>query len=173
MSWLYFLGMNKQIDIFNAETKSTLTPMMQQYLAIKSQYEDCLLFYRMGDFYELFFDDAVDAAEILDIVLTKRGKHNGADIPMCGVPSHSYEFYLEKLIKSGRKVAICEQLERPEEAKKRGYKAVVKRDVVRIVTPGTILEENLLSARSSNYLAAINLCEGRIFTALVLSLIHI
>lgn len=137
-----------------AETIST-TPTMQQFLAIKARHEGCLLFYRMGDFYELFFDDAVQASQILDIALTKRGKHNGEDIPMCGVPVHSHEVYLERLIRSGVRVAICEQLEDPSEAKKRGYKAIIQRDVVRIVTAGTITEENLLDARASNYLAAV------------------
>ena len=132
------------------------TPAMQQFFALKQEYQGYLLFYRMGDFYEMFFDDAKIAADILDIALTKRGKHAGEDIPMCGVPVHSSDAYLEKLIASGQKVAICEQLETPEEAKKRGYKAIVKRDVVRIVTPGTILEESLLDARQSNYLAALS-----------------
>lgn len=138
---------------------SQATPVMQQYLDLKQQYSDCLLFYRMGDFYELFFDDAVKAAAILDIALTKRGTHAGEDIPMCGVPVHSHESYLEKLIATGTKVAICEQLETPEEAKKRGSKAVLKRDVVRVVTPGTITEERLLNARASNFLAAIGFSE--------------
>ncbi len=133
----------------------SVTPAMQQYLAIKSRHADCMLFYRMGDFYELFFDDAVQAASILDIALTKRGKYNGDDIPMCGVPVHSHEAYLEKLIRSGVRVAICEQLEDPAEAKKRGYKAVIRRDVVRIVTAGTITEENLLDSRQANYLAVV------------------
>lgn len=131
------------------------TPMMQQYLAVKQAHPGCLLFYRMGDFYELFFDDAVKASEALDIALTKRGKQEGQDIPMCGVPFHSYEPYLEKLIRQGFKVAICEQMETPEEAKKRGYKAVVKREVVRIVTPGTLTEEVLLEPREANFLAAL------------------
>ncbi|MDE3016420.1 MAG: DNA mismatch repair protein MutS [Pseudomonadota bacterium] len=134
------------------------TPVMQQYLALKAAHKDYLLFYRMGDFYELFFDDAVRAAQILDIALTKRGRHQGEDIPMCGVPVHSHDAYLEKLIASGVKVAICEQMEDPAEARKRGYKAIMQRDVVRIVTPGTITEETLLDARRSNYLAA--LAEG-------------
>ena len=116
-----------------------MTPMMAQYLEIKSQYPDALLFYRMGDFYELFFDDAIKAAKVLDIALTKRGKHNDTDIPMCGVPHHSSENYLLTLIKSGHKVAVCEQLESPAEAKKRGYKSVVKRDVVRLVTPLSLI----------------------------------
>ncbi|MCT4608222.1 MAG: DNA mismatch repair protein MutS [Pelagimonas sp.] len=129
--------------------------MMAQYLEIKAGYPDALLFYRMGDFYELFFDDAVAASEALDIALTKRGKHNGDDIPMCGVPVHAAEGYLLTLIRKGFRVAVGEQLETPEEAKKRGYKAVVKRDVVRLVTPGTLTEESLLEARRHNYLAAL------------------
>lgn len=132
-----------------------VTPTMQQFLAIKARHADCMLFYRMGDFYELFFDDALRAASILDIALTKRGKHNGEDIPMCGVPVHSHEAYLEKLIRAGVRIAICEQLEEPAEAKKRGYKAIIQRDVVRIVTPGTITEESLLDSRQANYLAAV------------------
>lgn len=132
----------------------TVTPMMAQYLEIKSGYPDALLFYRMGDFYELFFDDAVAAAEALDIALTKRGKHDGADIPMCGVPVHAAEGYLLTLIRKGFRVAVGEQLESPAEAKKRGNKSVVKRDVVRLVTPGTLTEESLLEARRHNYLAA-------------------
>jgi DNA mismatch repair protein MutS len=131
------------------------TPSMQQYLGLKRTHRDYMLFYRMGDFYELFFEDAVKAAQILDIALTKRGKHAGEDIPMCGVPVHSSDMYLERLIMAGVKVAICEQMEDPAEAKKRGYKAIVHRDVVRIVTPGTITEETLLDARQSNYLAAL------------------
>jgi len=131
------------------------TPMMAQYLEIKARYPDALLFYRMGDFYELFFDDAVAAAAALDIALTKRGKHEGADISMCGVPHHAAEGYLLTLIRKGFRVAICEQLESPAEAKKRGYKTVVKRDVVRLVTPGTLTEDSLLSARAHNYLAAV------------------
>src|SRR5206468_7026305 len=106
-----------------------------------------LLFYRMGDFYELFFEDAVRAADALDIALTKRGKHQGGDIPMCGVPVHAAEQYLEKLIRKGFRVAVCEQMEDPAEARKRGSKAVVKRDVVRLVTPGTLTEDSLLDAR--------------------------
>ncbi len=131
------------------------TPMITQYLRIKDQHPDCLLFYRMGDFYELFFDDARHAATALDIALTKRGKHLGEDIPMCGVPVHAADTYLERLIKKGFRVAVCEQVEDPALAKKRGAKAVVKREVVRLVTPGTLTEENLLSARRHNYLAAL------------------
>ncbi len=133
------------------------TPMMMQYLAIKEQAGDALLFYRMGDFYELFFDDAVAASSALDIALTKRGQHGGEDIPMCGVPFHAYESYLAKLIRAGFKVAICEQMESPEEAKKRGSKSVVKREIIRTVTPGTIVEDSLLDARSNNFLAALAL----------------
>ncbi|WP_051341366.1 DNA mismatch repair protein MutS [Azospirillum halopraeferens] len=129
--------------------------MMAQYLEIKRAHADCLLFYRMGDFYEMFFEDAVAAARALDIALTRRGQHQGEDIPMCGVPVHSHESYLERLIRQGFRVAICEQMEDPAEAKKRGSKSVVKRGVVRIVTPGTLTEESLLDARSSNWLAAV------------------
>ncbi len=130
------------------------TPMMAQYHALKAQYEGCILFYRMGDFYEMFFDDAIAASECLDITLTKRGKNEGQEIPMCGVPFHSYEPYLAKLIRSGFKVAICEQTETPEEAKKRGgYKALVNRDVIRVVTQGTLTEDTLLSPRENNYIA--------------------
>ena len=134
---------------------SAVTPMMVQFLELKQQHQDYLLFYRMGDFYELFFDDAVRASAALDITLTKRGKHDGADIPMCGVPVHAAETYLSRLIRRGFKVAVCEQMENPAEAKKRGSKSVVRRDVVRLVTPGTLTEENLLSARQNNYLAAL------------------
>ncbi|MBS1302459.1 DNA mismatch repair protein MutS [Loktanella sp. SALINAS62] len=129
--------------------------MMAQYLDLKVQYQDAILFYRMGDFYEMFFDDAVQAAAALDIALTKRGKHDGADIPMCGVPVHSAESYLLTLIRKGFRVAVCEQMESPAEAKKRGHKSVVKRDVVRLVTPGTLTEDSLLDARRHNFLAAI------------------
>ena len=132
----------------------TITPMMAQYLDIKKAHGDALLFYRMGDFYEMFFDDAVAAAGALDIALTKRGKHDGEDIPMCGVPVHSAEGYLLTLIRKGFRVAVCEQMENPAEARKRGSKAVVKRDVVRIVTPGTLTEDSLLEARRHNFLAA-------------------
>ena len=138
------------------ETPEANTPMMQQYLSVKAAHPDCLLFYRMGDFYELFFDDAVIASRILDIALTKRGKTQGTDIPMCGVPVHSHESYLSRLIRSGHKVAICEQTETPEEAKARGgYKALVNRDVVRIITPGTITEDTLLDSRAANYIACV------------------
>lgn len=137
------------------------TPMMAQYLDIRAAHPGYLLFYRMGDFYELFFDDAVAASAALDIALTKRGKHDGADIPMCGVPVHAAEGYLERLIGKGFRVAVCEQMEDPSEAKKRGAKSVVARDVVRLVTPGTITEDTLLESRAHNYLAAIARVGGR------------
>ncbi|MEO1276735.1 MAG: DNA mismatch repair protein MutS, partial [Pseudomonadota bacterium] len=130
------------------------TPMMAQYLGIKAEHPDALLFYRMGDFYELFFEDAEVAAAALDIALTKRGKHLGEDIAMCGVPVHSAESYLHTLIRKGHRVAVCEQTEDPAEAKKRGSKSVVRREVVRLVTPGTLTEDRLLEARAANYLAA-------------------
>jgi DNA mismatch repair protein MutS len=138
-----------------AAVPGDVTPMMAQYLEIKRAHPDALLFYRMGDFYELFFDDAVRAAEALDIALTRRGKHLGEDIRMCGVPVHSHENYLERLIRQGFKVAVCEQIEDPAEARKRGSKSVVARAVVRLVTPGTLTEDTLLDARAHNYLAAI------------------
>src|SRR5918999_5268019 len=129
-----------------------VTPMMAQYLEVKRAHPGSLLFYRMGDFYELFFEDAVVASKALDIALTKRGKHLGEDIPMCGVPVHAAEAYLEKLIRKGFRVAVCEQMEDPAEAKKRGGKSPVRRDVIRLVTPGTITEDSLLDAREANIL---------------------
>jgi len=140
----------------NKYLSSYVTPMMQQYLTIKEQYKDYLLFYRMGDFYELFFDDALKASQQLEITLTKRGIYAGEAIPMCGVPAHASDLYLHKLIKSGYNVAICEQLESPEEAKKRGYKAVVRREVVRIITPGTLFEDALLESKQANFLSCIH-----------------
>ncbi len=135
---------------------AAVTPMMAQYIEIKAANPDSLLFYRMGDFYELFFQDAEKASQALGITLTKRGKHQGVDIPMCGVPFHAADDYLQKLIALGFRVAVCEQLENPAEAKKRGGKSVVRRNVVRLVTPGTLTEERLLDAAQSNYLMAIN-----------------
>lgn len=132
-----------------------VTPMMEQYLEIKAANADCILFYRMGDFYELFFEDAEIASRTLGIVLTKRGKHLGQDIPMCGVPVVRAEDYLQRLIGAGLRVAVCEQTEDPAEARKRGGKAVVRRDVVRLVTPGTITEETLLEPSRPNWLAAV------------------
>jgi DNA mismatch repair protein MutS len=130
------------------------TPMMAQYLEIKARFPDALLFYRMGDFYEMFFEDAAAAAGALDIALTKRGRHAGEDVAMCGVPVATAESYLAQLIRKGFRVAVCEQLEDPAEAKKRGHKAVVRRDVVRLVTPGTLTEDALLDARAPSRLAA-------------------
>lgn len=132
--------------------KTNLTPAMVQYMELKEAHQDYLLFYRMGDFYELFFEDAITASKALDIALTKRGKADGKDVPMCGVPFHAYESYMAKLIKQGFKVAICEQMEDPSEARKRGYKSVVRRDVVRLVTPGTITEDTILDSRKNNFL---------------------
>ena len=138
------------------------SPVMAQYFEIKEAHPGCLLFFRMGDFFELFFDDAVAAAGALDIALTKRGRHDGADIPMCGVPVHTAETYLARLIRAGFKVAICEQVEDPAEAKKRGAKGPVRRAVVRLVTAGTLTEEGLLDARRHNYLAGIAEAAGEI-----------
>lgn len=153
---------NSRCDAARAVPEATVshgaqaaTPSMQQYLTVKAQHPDYLLFYRMGDFYELFFEDAIKASAILDIALTKRGRHEGQEIPMCGVPVHAAEGYLQKLIASGLKIAICEQMETPEEAKKRGYKAIVRREVVRLVTPGTITEEALLAPAQAHYLACL------------------
>src|SRR5947207_6011224 len=131
------------------------SPVMLQYHEIKRAHPGCLLFFRMGDFYELFFEDAIAAAPALDIALTKRGRHNGADIPMCGVPVHTAEAYLARLIRAGFKVAICDQVEDPAEARRRGNKGPVKRAVVRVVTAGTLTEDGLLDARRHNYLAGI------------------
>src|SRR5262245_42365784 len=131
------------------------TPVMEQYIEIKAANPDCLLFYRMGDFYELFFEDAEIAARALGIVLTKRGKHLGRDIPMCGVPVYRADEYLNRLIALGHRVAVCEQLEDPAEARKRGNKSVVRRAVIRLVTPGTLTEDTLLDARRNNYLLAV------------------
>jgi DNA mismatch repair protein MutS len=132
-----------------------ITPLMEQYAEIKAANPGCLLFYRMGDFYELFFDDAEVASRALGIVLTKRGKHRGQDIPMCGVPVHRADEYLHRLIAQGFRVAVCEQTEDPAEAKKRGAKSVVQRNVIRLVTAGTLTEDALLDAKRNNYLVAI------------------
>ncbi|HWV43420.1 DNA mismatch repair protein MutS, partial [Pseudorhodoplanes sp.] len=138
-----------------ADDAGRVTPMMEQFIEIKAANPGCLLFYRMGDFYELFFEDAEIASRALGIVLTKRGKHLGNDIPMCGVPVERSDEYLHKLIALGHRVAVCEQLEDPAEARKRGGKSVVQRGVVRLVTPGTLTEDSLLDARRNNYLLAI------------------
>ena len=131
------------------------TPVIEQYIRIKANHQDSLLFFRMGDFYELFFEDAVLASGILNIILTKRGKHRDKDIPMCGVPHHSAESYIKTLLESGCKIAICEQMETPKEAKKRGYKSIVNRDVVRVISPGTLLEDTFLVQRKNNILASL------------------
>jgi DNA mismatch repair protein MutS len=138
-----------------AEASARVTPMMEQYLEIKAAHPGLLLFYRMGDFYELFFEDAEIASKALGIVLTKRGKHQGMDIPMCGVPVERSEDYLHRLIGAGHRVAVCEQTEDPAAARARGAKSVVKRAVIRLVTPGTLTEDTLLDARTNNYLLAI------------------
>lgn len=143
------------------------TPVMAQFLAAKAGQPDAILFFRMGDFYELFFQDAEVASAALGITLTRRGKHQGQDIPMAGVPVHAMDGYLARLIKQGFKVAICEQLEDPAEAKKRGSKAVVHRDIVRVVTPGTLTEDTLLDARGANRLAAVAVRKGRAAVAVV------
>jgi DNA mismatch repair protein MutS len=143
------------------EAEIAATPMMAAYLETKAAHAGYLLFYRMGDFYELFFDDAVKASAALDIALTKRGKHLGEDIPMCGVPVHAAEAYLERLIRKGFRVAVCEQMEDPAEARKRGGKSPVRRDVIRLVTPGTLTEDSLLDARAANLLAALGRAGGQ------------
>ena len=144
------------------EAAARVTPMMEQYLEIKAAHPGLLLFYRMGDFYELFFEDAEIASRALGIMLTKRGKHQGADIPMCGVPVERSDDYLHRLIAQGHRVAVCEQMEDPAAARARGNKSVVRRDVVRLVTPGTLTEDTLLDARSNNYLLAIARLRGSI-----------
>ncbi len=158
------LTQDEKITVFLAQGH---TPMMAQYHMLKSEHPDCLLFYRMGDFYELFYDDAIKAAAILDITLTKRGKSQGDDIAMCGVPYHAYEPYLAKLIRAGQKVAICEQTETPDQAKARAKKSgksaskvLINREAVRVVTQGTLTEDNLLDARQNNYLCSISEISG-------------
>ena len=142
------------------------TPMIAQYLALKAEAGDCLLFYRMGDFFELFFDDARVASACLDIALTARGEHDGAPIPMCGVPAHSAESYLARLIRAGHRVAIADQTESPEAARKaRGSKALVARAIVRVVTAGTLTEEALLDARAANWCCAIGEAAGGVAIA--------
>ncbi|MEL0023343.1 MAG: DNA mismatch repair protein MutS, partial [Alphaproteobacteria bacterium] len=131
------------------------TPMIAQYLQVKQDQQDALLFYRMGDFYEMFFEDAEIGAQVLGITLTKRGKSDGDDIPMCGVPVHAMDGYIARLIKAGHRVAVCEQVEDPAEHKKRGGKGPLKRAVVRVLTPGTLTEDELLSPRRHNFLAAL------------------
>ena len=131
------------------------TPMMSQYLTAKEECQDCLLLFRLGDFYELFFEDAKLASAALNIVLTHRGKSEGQDIPMCGIPVATVDNYVSKLIKAGFKVAIGEQMEDPKEAKKRGYKTIVKREITRIISAGTLVEDNLLTYNKNNYLMSV------------------
>src|SRR5947199_10672617 len=142
------------------EASARVTPMMEQYLEIKAANPGLLVFYRMVDFYELFFDDAEIASRALGIMLTKRGKHQGMDIPMCGVPVERSDDYLHRLIALGHRVAVCEQMEDPAAARARGNKSVVRRDVVRLVTPGTLTEDTLLAARANNYLLAMARTRG-------------
>ncbi|MBU9714469.1 DNA mismatch repair protein MutS [Evansella tamaricis] len=137
---------------------SKQTPMIEQYLRIKAQYEDAFLFFRLGDFYELFFEDAKKAAKELEITLTGRGKGEGERIPMCGVPYHSAEQYIIQLIKKGYKVAICEQTEDPSQAK-----GVVRREVVQVITPGTVMEGNLIEEKNNNYLVSVSIFPGEVF----------
>ncbi len=158
---------------FEQSGDARATPMMEQFIEIKSANMDCLLFYRMGDFYELFFDDAETASRALGITLTKRGKHLGQDIPMCGVPVHAADEYLSKLIGLGFRVAVCEQIEDPAEARKRGGKSVVKRDVVRLVTPGTITEEKLLEPGETSYLMTLARLKGAGANGLALAWVDI
>lgn len=166
-------ALNAQIDNHPEPAPETpqepaaTTPMLAHYIETKRSHPDCLLFYRMGDFYELFLDDAVTAAAALDITLTKRGQHAGQDVPMCGVPVHAYDAYLSRLVRQGYKVAICEQVEDPAEAKKRGGKSLVKREVVRIVTPGTVTEDALLDARRNNHLVCLADAQGKLGLAWV------
>jgi DNA mismatch repair protein MutS len=147
--------MDERLGHSPADGTARATPVMAQYLDMKRAYPGSLLFYRMGDFYELFFADAEVAARDLGIALTRRGKHLGEDIPMCGVPVHAADGYLQKLIRMGHRVAVCEQMEDPADARKRGSKAVVRRDVVRLVTPGTLTEDTLLDQRAHNFLASL------------------
>ncbi|MBP6545528.1 MAG: DNA mismatch repair protein MutS [Phenylobacterium sp.] len=151
--------MNAQIPT-PPDAAAGATPVMAQYFEAKARQPDALVFFRMGDFYELFFEDAEQAAAALGITLTARGNHGGAPIPMCGVPVHAAEAYLAKLIRAGFKVAVCEQMEDPAEARKRGSKSIVRRDVVRVVTPGTLTEDGLLDARGANRLAAVAVRAG-------------
>jgi DNA mismatch repair protein MutS len=159
--------MNAQSQSPEIDPAAGASPVMAQYFEAKARQPDALVFFRMGDFYELFFEDAAKASAALGITLTARGQHGGAPIPMCGVPVHAAEAYLAKLIRAGFKVAVCEQMENPAEARKRGSKSVVHRDVVRVVTPGTLTEEGLLDARGANRLAAIAVRGGQAAVASV------
>ena len=144
-----------------------ISPVMAQFFDAKARQPDALIFFRMGDFYELFFEDAAKAAAAIGIALTHRGTHAGAPIPMAGVPVHAAEAYLAKLIRAGFKVAVCEQMEDPAEARKRGGKSVVRREIVRVVTPGTLTEDGLLEARGANRLAAVAVRAGQAAVASV------
>ena len=160
--------MNAQTPTPTPDPAAGATPVMAQYFEAKARQPDALVFFRMGDFYELFFEDAQKAASILGITLTARGQHGGAPIPMAGVPAHAMEAYLAKLVRAGFKVALCDQLEDAAEAKRRGgHKAVVRRDVVRVVTPGTLTEDGLLDARGANRLAAVSVRAGAAAVACV------
>lgn len=142
------------IGLFDSAEKD-VTPLMGQYLAVKKKYQDCLLLFRLGDFFELFFDDAKKASAILNIALTHRGKHKNEDIPMCGIPAAAADTYIGRLVRHGERVVVCDQMENPEDAKKRGYKAIIKREVTRILTAGTIVEDELLKSKHNNFLMAI------------------
>jgi len=157
--------MTTQPSTTNVPKVKALTPMMAQYMRVKASYPDSLLFYRMGDFYEMFLEDAQIGASLLGITLTKRGSKDGLDVPMCGVPVHSVDGYLARLIRAGYRVAICEQVEDPQEQKKRGGKGPLKRDVVRVLTPGTLTEDELLPSRAHNYLVALGRAESKIALA--------
>src|SRR5262245_29503888 len=139
-----------------------LTPMLRQYLEIKQQHQDAILFFRLGDFYEMFFEDAVKASEILEITLTSRNKNSEESVPLCGVPYHSAAGYIRKLIESGNKVAICEQVEDPKAAK-----GIVRREVIRVITPGLLVEEESLSSSEPNYLAALDWEGEQVHVAMV------
>ena len=154
--------MTLQTSTLNTTKVKAPTPMIAQYLRVKEKHTDSLLLYRMGDFYEMFFEDARIGSETLGIALTKRGVKDGQDIPMCGVPVHSVEGYLSRLIKAGHKISICEQIEDPETQKKRGGKGPLRREVVRVLTAGTLVEDQLLQARRHNYLAALGRSESEI-----------
>lgn len=142
------------VGLFDSAEKDA-TPLMGQYFAVKRKYQDGLLLFRLGDFFELFFDDAKKAASILNIALTHRGKHKDEDIPMCGIPAAAADSYIARLVRSGEKVIVCDQIENPEDAKKRGYKSIIKREVTRILTAGTLIDESLLKAKQNNFLMAI------------------
>src|SRR3954462_14895865 len=159
--------MNATSPAIPSAVPADATPVMVQYFEAKARQPDALVFFRMGDFYELFFEDAVKASAALGITLTARGKHSDKEIPMCGVPVHAAEAYLAKLVRAGFKVALCEQMEDPAEARKRGSKSVVRRDLVRVVTPGTLTEDGLLDARGANRLAAIAVRAGSAAVAAV------